>query len=282
MSPAVPGKAFWWRRHLHWDSEVETLQRGLVIATTPPLTLRGQALRLRRAGWNGDHVPGHTRNDHCAVDSRRRLALANKHVPRNSLKLVFGQEATQGTRARGRSCPLPPPAGRSARSRGVTIRPAGTGSRGHGPCPCGDWLPRVRCVCPGPTSEGGVSPRISSSPAAGRGRGGGRPRCPLHPTPAPGALLPPTCPAQLWERCFKAGSGFFGGDNDTNLCRVPRPCGSDPPASPLASSLLLTQLLQPSGLPLPALERQAFPQLVPSASPALSLLVSSLLLACSY
>lgn len=53
-------------------------------------------------------------------------------------------------------------------------------------------------------------------PQAGGGVAEGA--CPLHPTPAPGALLPPTCPAQLWERCFKPGSGFFGGDNDTNLC----------------------------------------------------------------
>lgn len=223
MSPAVPGKAFWWRRHLHWDSEVETLQRGLVIATTPPLTLRGQALRLRRAGWNGNHVPGHTRNDHCAVDSRRRLALANKHVPRNSLKLVFGQEATQGTRARGRSCPLPPPAGRSARSRGVTIRPAGTGSRGHEPCLCGDWLPRVRCVCPGPTSEGGVSPRRSSSPAAGRGRGGGRRGVPSTPPPPLERCSRLPAPPSCGKDVSNLEVAFFGGIMTQTFAGSPGP-----------------------------------------------------------
>lgn len=158
------------------------------------------------------------------------------------------------------------------------IRSAGSGSRGHRPCRCGDWLPRVRCTRPGPTSEGGgvPPPHPLSLPQAGGGVAEGQVCPPFPPSLGPWSCCsrlpaPPSCGKDV----FKPGSGFFGGIMTQTFARSPSPVD----LTPLASSPLLAHLLQPSRLPPPALERQLLPSLCPlpslpfpSSSPLSSLL----------
>lgn len=87
---------------------------------------------------------------------------------------------------------------------------------------------------------------------------------PLPPTPGSWSCCsrlpaPPSCGKDV----FKPGSGFFW-DNDTNLCQVPRPYGSDPSGLP-------TGLLSAAGSSAPAIRPSSACPRAPGFYPACAL-----------